>query len=48
MTRAKKKLCIVVSRSPNEENIAGLICSRTRFNENVPMGVYVREVPSDS
>ncbi|MCH7904890.1 MAG: UvrD-helicase domain-containing protein [Armatimonadetes bacterium] len=48
MTRAKKKLCIVVSRSPNEENIAGLICSRTRFNENVPMGVHVREVPSDS
>ncbi len=43
MTRARRRLCVVVSPSPDEVSAAGIVCGRMGYSEGVPAGVYVRK-----
>ncbi|MCH8979596.1 MAG: UvrD-helicase domain-containing protein [Armatimonadetes bacterium] len=43
MTRARRRLCVVVSPSPDEVSAAGIVCGRMNFAEGAPSGVYVRK-----
>jgi ATP-dependent exoDNAse (exonuclease V) beta subunit len=43
MTRAKKKLCVVVAPSPNEKTAAGLVTARMGLFDNELPGLVVRD-----
>lgn len=44
MTRAKRRLCVVVSRTADESTWAGLVARRMRIEDRIPPGLRLREV----